>query len=104
MKTTGTFFLKKDNLQLGVVLGFVLPLMVFLLIYLVRFSNASLSDFIQTFASQKGLITFFGVWCLVSNIALFTYYVNTQKDKTAKGIFAVTLLYGIGILLAKVLI
>jgi hypothetical protein len=44
------------------------------------------------------------VWCLVSNIALFTYYVNTQKDKTAKGIFAVTLLYGIGILLVKVLI
>lgn len=86
------------------VLGFVLPLVVFLLIYLVRFSNASLPDFIQTFASQKGLITFFGVWCLVSNIALFTYYVNTQKDKTAKGIFAVTLLYGIGILLAKVLI
>ena len=104
MKTTGTFFLKKDNLQLGLVLGFVLPLVVFLLIYVVRFSDFSLSEFMQTFAAQKGLITFFGVWCLVSNIALFTYYVNTQKDKTAKGIFAVTLLYGIGILLAKVLI
>ncbi|WP_162944448.1 PH domain-containing protein [Flavisolibacter nicotianae] len=104
MKTTGTFFLKKDNLQLGMALGFVLPLVVFLLIYLVRFSESSLTEFIQTFAAQKGLITFFGVWCLVSNIALFTYYVNTQKDKTAKGIFAITLLYGIGILLAKVLI
>ena len=104
MKTTGTFFLKKDNLQLGMALGFVLPLLVFLLIYLVRFSESSLTEFIQTFAAQKGLITFFGVWCLVSNIALFTYYVNTQKDKTAKGIFAITLLYGIGILLAKVLI
>ena len=104
MKTTGTFFLKKDNLQLGLVLGFVLPLVVFLLIYVVRFSDSSLTEFMQTFASQKGLITFFGVWCLVSNIALFTYYVNTQKDKTAKGIFAVTLLYGIGILLVKVLI
>lgn len=104
MKTTGTFFLKKDNLQLGIVLGFILPLVVFLLIYLVRFSESSLTEFMQTFAAQKGLITFFGVWCLVSNIALFTYYVNTQKDKTAKGIFAITLLYGIGILLVKVLI
>lgn len=104
MKTTGTFFLKKDNLQLGLLLGFVLPLLVFLIIYLVRFSDASLTDFVATFATQKSLITFFGVWCLVSNIALFTYYVNTQKDKTAKGIFAMTLLYGIGILLAKVLI
>lgn len=104
MKTTGTFFLKKDNLQLGLVLGLILPLIVFLIIYLVRFSDSSLSDFTKTFINQKGLITFFGVWCLVSNIALFTYYVNTNKDRTAKGIFAVTLLYGIGILLAKVLI
>lgn len=85
-------------------MGFLLPLLVFLVIYLVRFSEASLPDFIDMFSTQKGLITFFGVWSLVSNIALFTYYVNTQKDKTAKGIFAVTLLYGLGILLAKVLI
>ncbi len=104
MKTTGTFFLKKDNLQLGLLLGFVLPLLVFLGIYLVRFNEAELAEFIQTFSTQKSLITFFGVWCLVCNIALFTYYVNTQKDRTAKGIFAITLVYGIGILLAKVLI
>ena len=104
MKTTGTFFLKKDNLPLGIVLGFLLPLLVFLLIYLLRFSDAELTDFIQTFAAQKNLITFFGVWCLVCNIALFTYYVNTQKDRTAKGIFAITLVYGLGILLVKVLI
>jgi hypothetical protein len=104
LKTTGTFFLKKDNLQLGLLLGFLLPLLVFLLIYLLRFNDAELMEFIQTFAAQKNLITFFGVWCLVCNIALFTYYVNTHKDKTAKGIFAITLVYGIGILLAKVLI
>lgn len=104
MKTTGTFFLKRDNLQLGLILGFLLPLLVFLLIYLLRFNDAEFTEFVQTFAAQKNLITFFGVWCLVCNIALFTYYVNTNKDQTAKGIFAVTLVYGIGILLAKVLI
>jgi hypothetical protein len=104
LKTTGTFFLKKDNLQLGLLLGFLLPIFVFLIIYLVRFNEASLSDFFDVFTTQKGLITFFGVWSLVSNIALFTYYVNTQKDRTAKGIFAITLLYGLAILLAKVLI
>ncbi len=104
MKTTGTFFLKKDNLQLGLLLGLFLPVIVFLLIYWIRFNDSSLSEFLKTFAAQKGLITFFGVWCLVSNIALFTYYVNTNKDRTAKGIFAITLLYGIGILVAKVLL
>lgn len=104
MKTTGIFFLKKDNLQIGLALGFLLPLIVFLIIYFVRFGDIPLEDFISRFMKEKSLITFFGVWSLVSNIALFTYYVNTGKDRTAKGVFAVTLLYGIGILLAKVLI
>ncbi len=89
---------------MGLALGFILPLIVFLIIYLIRFNDSSLTDFVQTFMNQKSLITFFGVWCLVSNIALFTYYVNTAKDRTAKGIFAITLFYGIGILLVKVLI
>jgi hypothetical protein len=89
---------------MGLLLGLLLPLIIFLVIYLVRFNDSSLNDFVSTFASQKSLITFFGVWCLVANIALFTYYVNTQKDRTAKGVFAMTLVYGIGILLAKVLI
>jgi len=104
LKTTGTFFLKRDNLQMGLILGFVLPIIVFFLIYLIRFGDSALDDFFDTFLAQKSLITFFGVWCLVSNIAMFTYYVNTQKDRTAKGVFAMTLIYGIGILLAKVLI
>ncbi|HZH67317.1 MAG TPA: hypothetical protein VEY10_20670 [Flavisolibacter sp.] len=104
MKTTGTFFLKKDNLQIGLALGFILPVLVFLIIYFMRFGDIPLDDFVRRFVKEKSLITFFGVWSLVSNIALFTYYVNTAKDRTAKGVFAITLLYGIGILLAKVLI
>lgn len=90
--------------MLGVILGFILPFIIFILIYFIRFAHLSLTDFANQFIKQKSLITFVGVWCLVSNIALFTYYVNTHKDRTAKGVFAVTILYGIGILLAKVLL
>ena len=89
---------------MGLLLGFLLPLLVTLAIYLVSFNDTPLDEFLQNFANRKGQITFFGVWCVVANIAMFTYYVNTQKDKTAKGIFAITLVYGLGILLAKVLI
>ena len=99
MKKTGTFFLKRDNLKMGLILGLVTPFLVFLLIYLVRFSSYSFDEFIRVFFRENRIITFFGVWCLVGNIALFTYYINTARDKTAKGIFAVTLVYGIGVLL-----
>jgi len=89
---------------MGLLVGFILPLIVFLIIYAIKFNEFALDDFFSRFKSDRSLITFVGVWSLVSNIALFTYYVNTQKDRTAKGVFAMTLIYGIGVLLAKVLI
>lgn len=104
MKKTGTFFLIKDNLKLGLILGFIAPLIVFLIVYFLKFTGYTLSEFTRVFLNEKKLITFWGVWCLVGNIALFTYYINTAKDKTAKGIFAVTVVYGIGILLMKLFV
>jgi hypothetical protein len=101
LKKTGTFFLKKDNLQIGLLLGLISPVFVLIIIYLLKFTEYDFNDFMRTFFRENRLITFFGVWCLVGNIALFTYYINTSKDKTAKGIFAITLVYGIGILVLK---
>lgn len=101
MKKTGTFFLKKDNLKLGLLLGLISPLLVLLLIYFMKFSSFTLEEFMNVFFRERSLITFFGVWCLVGNIALFTFYINTRRDQTAKGIFAVTLIYGIGVLVLK---
>ena len=101
MKKTGTFFLKRDNLKLGLLLGLISPLLVLLLIYFMKFSSFTLEEFKNAFIRERSLITFFGVWCLVGNIALFTFYINTRRDQTAKGIFAVTLIYGIGVLVLK---
>lgn len=101
MKKTGTFFLKKDNLKLGIILGLVTPWLVFVIIYFARFSGYTFQEFIRVFLTENRLITFFGVWCLVGNIALFTFYINTHRDNTAKGIFAISVLYGIGVLLLK---
>ena len=101
MKKTGTFFLNRDNLKLGLLLGLISPLLILLLIYFMKFSSFTFEEFMNTFFRERSLITFFGVWCLVGNIALFTLYINTRKDQTAKGIFAVTLVYGIGVLVLK---
>jgi len=104
LKKTGTFFLAKENLKLGLILGFIAPLIVFLIVYFIRFSGYAFDEFLRVFMNEKKLITFWGVWCLVGNIALFTYYINTSKDKTALGIFVVSVIYGIGVLLLKLFI
>lgn len=103
MKKPGTLFLKRDNLKLGLALGALAPLLIFTAIYYYRFSAYPFRDFVPLFFREKQLVTFFGAWCLVGNIALFTVYINSGRDKTATGIFAVTFLYGIAILLIKAL-
>jgi hypothetical protein len=47
------------------------------------------------------LITSIGSLSLLANAVLFTFYVNTERDETAKGIFIVTVFYGIGIIVIK---
>lgn len=85
-------------------LGLLAPLLIFVALYYYRFSGYDLGEFMPLFLHEKQLITFFGAWCLVGNIALFTFYVNAEKDQTAKGIFVVTLVYGLGILLLKAIL
>lgn len=101
MKKTGTFFLTKDKLTLGITLAILLPLLVFLFIYYARFSYYGFSEFLNVMKTESRLITFMAAWCLVANIGLFTLYINSGKYQTAKGVFGITVLYGIVFLLLK---
>lgn len=93
---------KKDDLRFGMLLGFIAPLLSLVAYYFWKFYPLySVSDCLHFVAANKNQITAISVPCLVLNIALFTFYINTRRDKTAKGIFAITLIYAIGALLLK---
>jgi hypothetical protein len=99
-----TFILKKDNLKLGLVLGLVGPALGLIIVYFLKFSSYGFLEFLDYFFNTRGLITSVGALCLLANAVLFTVYINTHRDNTAKGIFVTTLLYGIAILIIKVFI
>lgn len=93
---------KKDDIGFGLLLGFLAPLLSLCIYYLVKFYPLfTVGDFFQFIAANKNQITAISVPCLVLNIALFTFYINSRRDKTAKGIFTITLVYAIGALLVK---
>jgi hypothetical protein len=96
---------KKDNLRFGMLLGFVAPLLSLVAYYFIKFYPLfSVRDCLQFVAENKNQITAISVPCLILNIALFTFYINTRRDKTAKGIFTITLIYAIAALLLKFLL
>ncbi|MEO5947225.1 MAG: hypothetical protein ABIP79_10460 [Chitinophagaceae bacterium] len=94
-------FLTKDNLRLGLILGLIGPLVGLAIVYLVKFSELSFQDFLTYFMHDNKVITNVGTFALLANALLFAIYVHFDKSQTFKGIFIITLFYGVGILLLK---
>ncbi len=95
-------FLKKDNLKLGIILGLIGPILGLVIMYFLKYSSIGFFEFLDMFINSNRLITSIGSLCLLTNAVLFTLYLNTHRDNTAKGIFATTLIYGISILVLKI--
>ena len=92
---------KKDNFVFGLALGLIAPLIGFLLFKLVRYSSFSISEMIQWLKLNPNLITVFISVSLFANALLFTVYINGHRDKTAKGIFLMTVIYAVMALIFK---
>jgi|SRR6476469_2489777 len=94
--------LKRDQLGLGIVLGILAPILGLLIYYFWKFyPTFTLTEFFTVLALQKSLISGIVSFALIANAVLFTIYINTRRDKTAKGIFIITCIYAIGALVLK---
>jgi len=94
---------KKDNLVFGLILGMLAPILGLYLFKLYRFGIFTYKETVQFIYYQPGhqILSAALTLSLLLNALFFTIYINTRKDKTAKGIFISTVLYGIVILLIK---
>ncbi len=86
---------KKDNFVFGLILGFIAPMIGFLVYKFFKFKMLSLEEMIQWLRMNPNLITVSITVSLMANAILFTIYVNGHRDKTAKGIFVLTMVYAI---------
>lgn len=94
-------FWKKDTLLRGFLIGLITPVAALVVYYYTKIAPNTWADFFHYLGMEKRLLSSLTVICLVPNIALFTWFINTHRDATAKGIFGVTLLFAIVSLLVK---
>ena len=86
---------KKDNFIFGLALGFIAPMIGFLIYKLVKFKGLTLTEMMQWMKLNPNLITVSISLSLMANAILFTIYINGYRDKTAKGIFIMTMAYAL---------
>lgn len=94
---------KKDNFIFGLVLGLIAPVFGFLLYKFVKYRPFSITEMLQWLKLNPNLITAFISVSLFANAVLFTIYINGHRDKTAKGIFVMTIIYAVIAMLFKYL-
>jgi hypothetical protein len=84
----------RDNIKLGLIIGFLAPFLGLIIYYLMRFRLYTVKEFYQVLMMQKSLLSGIIAIALVMNVLFFTLYINKQKDKTATGIFIASCVYG----------
>ena len=94
---------KRDSFILGAILGFIGPMLGIVIFKYMKFQSFSFANMFQYMYEEQGHRTFSVALslALLVNAVLFTIYINARKDKTAKGLFALTLIYGLLVLSIK---
>ena len=86
---------KKDDFIFGLALGLIAPVIGFIVYKMYKFKGLTISEMLQWMKMNPNLISASISVSLLANAILFTIYINGHRDKTAKGIFAVTVVYAI---------
>jgi hypothetical protein len=103
MKFFRTF--TQDNVKLGLVLGFFAPFIGIYGYYLFKLrATGSFWKFLNFLADKDyghSSLTTALTFSLLANAIIFTAYANTDRYRTAKGIFILTLIYAIPLIIMK---
>lgn len=97
--------MKRNSLLFGMLLGLFAPLLGMLTYYFWKFyPTYTIGDFFNVLYTNKSILSALSTFALFANVVLLTIYLNTRRDETAKGIFAISCFYAIGAIILKLFI
>lgn len=87
-------FDKLDKMWVGSLLGFICPVMVLVIFYLINYSHISFYAFLSKYMEHKALVPLFSL-CSIINLAIFFLFIQFEKYYAARGVIFSTLIYAI---------
>ncbi|MFV0591337.1 MAG: hypothetical protein ACK5M7_08130 [Draconibacterium sp.] len=91
---------KLDNVGAGLLTGLLLPLFIFLIVYLVKEPELSFSEYLKGLWRIHALIKI-GSLCVFANLAVFWVFLKLKYERAARGVLGATLLYAFVVLISK---
>jgi hypothetical protein len=87
-------FNKIDKMWFGSLIGFIGPVFVLFIFYLINFKHISFYAFISKYMEYNALIPLFSL-CAIVNLGIFFLFIHFEKYYAARGIIFSTLIYTI---------
>ncbi len=91
---------KLDNLGIGLLVGFLTPVIIFFAVYLIKERGISLSNYVGNLMYLQSLVKL-GSLCVFANSAVFMGFIKLKYEKTARGILAATIIYAFVVLISR---
>lgn len=84
----------------GLLVGFISPVVFFLIYYIFRFEQFSFSEYIRILVESKKLVNVLSLTVL-PNLGPFMLFINSNRYSSGRGVLAATIILGIVIFIMK---
>jgi len=89
-----------NKIGYGLIVGFVTPVVFFLLYYIFRFGQLSFADYIRFLIESKKLVNVLSL-VVLPNLAPFMLLINSSRYSSGRGVLTATVLEGVVIFILK---
>jgi hypothetical protein len=80
-----------DNVGIGFLVGFLLPVIVFFVVYLIGKNDISVAEYTNSLMKLNVLVKL-GSLCVFVNSAVFMGFIKLKFEKTARGVLGATII------------
>ncbi len=93
---------KIDQIKFGFLPGLFMPMLVFIIVFLIKGESQPLSQYISGLWIFDVLIKLLSL-CVFPNLLLFLFYIQKKYDRAARGVLMATFIYAFVVLFSKLL-
>lgn len=91
---------KSDHVGVGFLAGFLLPVLIFFVVYLAGDNEVSFLQYVKGLWRLQALIKL-GSLCVFANVAVFWGFLQLKYEKAARGVLGATIIWAFVVLISR---
>jgi len=91
-----------DRLLVGFVLGLLVPVIFFLIVYQMKYANMEFLTYVRSIWQMKIFLKILSL-CVFPNLGFFLLFYRRKYDMAARGVILATFIYAFVVLIAKLI-